>query len=51
MFLPAFNGIKSVMLITSMFPDFSLKYQFSVTQNEIPRLFPDFEEFFSLTIS
>ena len=35
----------------SIFPDFSSKCQFCLTQNKIPWHFPDLEEFFFLTIS
>ena len=48
-FLSAINGIWNC---NSIFPDFSSKCQFSLTQNKISWLFPDLEEFlFSLTIS
>ena len=40
MFLPTFDGIKSVLQF-QFFPDFSSKCQFSLTQNKIPWPFPD----------
>ena len=54
MFLPTFNCIKSAELNCfrlSTIPDFSSKYQFSLTQNKIPRLstfltFSDLGEFY-----
>jgi len=46
MFLPTFNGIKSAVLNYLNFPWLFFKLSIFATQNKIPWLFPDLEEYF-----